>query len=53
MVKKTLTETTRPTLDYYTISCKPIKGKKLKIQLASAATSQYNYTGTEVSKKIR
>ncbi|MGE5520863.1 MAG: glycoside hydrolase family 2 protein [Candidatus Dadabacteria bacterium] len=38
-------------LGYYTIQCRPQKGKKVRIQLASSAKEQQNNTGVEVSGK--
>jgi beta-galactosidase len=43
--------TTRPTLGYYTIACKPRKGKKVRIQLAQVSKDEGGNTMVEVSGK--
>jgi hypothetical protein len=42
---------TAPTLGYYTIQCKPYKGKKVKIQLAASSNNQAGKDMIEVSGK--
>ncbi|MES2777374.1 MAG: sugar-binding domain-containing protein [Bacteroidota bacterium] len=42
---------TETTLGYYTISCQPQKGKKVKIQLTGAGSNQGSDTGVEVNGK--
>lgn len=49
--KETFNGSTQTTLGYYTIQCKPQKGKKVRIQLANTATSKEANTGTEVGGK--
>jgi hypothetical protein len=49
--KEVFNGSTQTTLGYYTIKCKPQSGRRVRIQLANAATSKDNNTGTEVGGK--
>ena len=49
--KEIFNATTQTTLGYYTILCKPVKGKKVRIQLRDAAASQGAQTGVEMNGK--
>jgi hypothetical protein len=49
--KEVFNGSTQTTLGYYTIKCRPQRGRKVRIQLANAATSKDNNTGTEVGGK--
>ncbi|GAA4734196.1 DUF4982 domain-containing protein [Flavisolibacter ginsenosidimutans] len=49
--KEVFNGTTQTTLGYYTIQCKPQKGKKVKIQLTGAASTKSNSSGVEVNGK--
>jgi len=49
--KEVFNGTTQTTLGYYTIQCKPQKGKKVKIQLTGAASTKGNNSGVEVNGK--
>jgi hypothetical protein len=49
--KEVFNGSTKTTLGYYTIICKPLRGKRVKIQLANAATSKDSNAGTEVGGK--
>jgi beta-galactosidase len=49
--KEVFAGTTRPTLGYYTIVCKPQKGKKLRIQLATLSKDEGGNVMVEVSGK--
>jgi len=40
-----------PTLGYYTIQCKPFKGKKVRIQLAASSNNNAGKEMIEVSGK--
>ena len=42
---------TQTTLEYYTVSCKPEKGTKVRIRLSGAAVNQGSNTGIEVNGK--
>jgi beta-galactosidase len=48
--KEVFNDTTQRTLGYYTIICKPVKGKKVRIQLREISTLTQN-EATEVSGK--
>lgn len=48
--KEVFSDTTQRTLGYYTIICKPVKGKKVRIQLRELSTLTQN-EATEVSGK--
>ena len=43
---------TQPTLGYYTIKCKPVKGKKIRIQLAGNASGKANEEVEVGGKKL-
>ena len=43
--------TTQTTLGYYTVRCKPVKGKTVKIRLAANASRQGSDNGVEVNGK--
>jgi beta-galactosidase len=49
--KEAFNGSTKTSLGYYTIKCTPQKGKKVKIQLASASKVQDSNAGVEVSGK--
>jgi beta-galactosidase len=49
--KKVFAGTTRTTLGYYTIACKPQKGKKVRIQLATLSKEEGGEQMVEVSGK--
>ncbi|WP_207512757.1 glycoside hydrolase family 2 protein [Longitalea luteola] len=49
--KEAFSGTTRPTLGYYTITCKPQKGKKVRIQLATQSKEEAGNQMVEVSGK--
>jgi hypothetical protein len=49
--KEAFNGVTQTTLGYYTIQCKPQHGKKVRIQLASATTTNGGNTGVEVNGK--
>lgn len=49
--KEVFSGTTKPTLGYYTIICKPQKGKNVKIQLATLSKDESGNTMVEVSGK--
>ncbi|MFT4092755.1 MAG: DUF4982 domain-containing protein [Niabella sp.] len=40
--KEVFKGSTQPTLGYYTIKCKPVQGRRMKIQLTDVATTQTN-----------
>jgi len=49
--KEAFSGSTRPSLGYYTIVCKPQKGKKVRIQLATLSKEEGGNVGVEVSGK--
>ncbi|HEY8895290.1 MAG TPA: beta-galactosidase, partial [Niastella sp.] len=49
--KEVFVGTTHPTLGYYTIACKPQKGKKVRIQLAGTSKNEGGNEGVEVNGK--
>jgi hypothetical protein len=49
--KEVFSGSTKPTLGYYTIECKPQKGKKVRIQLATLSKEEGGNVGVEVSGK--
>jgi len=49
--KEAFNGSTKTTLGYYTIKCKPQKGRKVRIQLASGSRAKGNNTEVEVSGK--
>jgi hypothetical protein len=49
--KEVFAGSTRPTLGYYTIACKPTQGKKVRIQLATLSKDQGGDQMVEVSGK--
>jgi beta-galactosidase len=49
--KEIFSGTTKPTLGYYTIVCKPQKGKKVKLQLATLSKDEGGNVMVEVSGK--
>jgi beta-galactosidase len=49
--KEVFAGSTRPTLGYYTIACKPQKGKKVRIQLATLSKEEGGEQMVEVSGK--
>jgi len=49
--KEAFNGNTQTTLGYYTIRCKPQRGKKVRIQLASTTTTTGGNTGVEVNGK--
>jgi hypothetical protein len=49
--KKVFNGTTRTTLGYYTIHCRPQKGKNVRIQLNGVAATKNNNAGVEVNGK--
>lgn len=49
--KEVFTGSTKPTLGYYTIACKPVKGKTVKIQLARLTKNGTDATMVEVNGK--
>lgn len=49
--KEVFSGTTKPSLGYYTITCKPHKGKKIRIQLATQTKDEGGNTMVEVSGK--
>jgi beta-galactosidase len=49
--KEVFNGTTKTSLGYYTIQCKPVGGKKVRIQLAGVSKAGEKDTGVEVSGK--
>src|SRR5690606_4462788 len=49
--KEVFNGSTKTTLGYYTISCKPVKGKKVRIRLAGSAESGKGTNEVEVGGK--
>lgn len=49
--KEAFNGNTQTTLGYYTIQCKPTRGKKVRIQLAGTAANKDNNAGVEVNGK--
>jgi len=49
--KEAFNGNTQPTLGYYTIQCKPQKGKKVRIQLSNVSSERGTNTATEVNGK--
>lgn len=49
--KEVFNGSTKTTLGYYTVRCKPQKGKKVRIQLAASSLNQGNNAGVEVNGK--
>lgn len=49
--KEAFNGTTQPSLGYYTVQCKPQKGRKVKIQLSAPPFNQGSETGVEVGGK--
>lgn len=49
--KEAFNGSTQTTLGYYTVSCKPQKGKKVRIQLAGASAARGTNAGVEVNGK--
>ena len=49
--KEVFKGSTKPTLGYYTIACKPEKGKKVRIQLATVSKDEGGNTMVEVNGK--
>ena len=49
--KEVFNDVTKPTLGYYTILCKPVKGKKIRIRLATNAATGFGPGEVEVGGK--
>lgn len=49
--KEVFNDVTKPTLGYYTILCKPVKGKKIRIRLATNAATGFGSGEVEVGGK--